>query len=52
MELHHISSAFIEVLSAFGWKTDELETAYHGLDVRISPDGSKRGSIVLLVTHA
>ena len=51
-ELHHVAPAFNEVLRAFGWKTEELETGYHGLDVRTSPDGSKRGSIMLLVTHA
>lgn len=44
MELHHVSPAFIEVVCAFGWKTEELETGYHGLDVVNSQDGSKRWS--------
>ena len=39
---HRVFPAFLDVLYAFGWKTEELEVGYHGFRAHISEDGSQR----------
>lgn len=41
---HHVFPAFLDVLLAFGWKTEELEVGYHGFRAQVSEDGSQRQS--------